>query len=169
MPQRRFSRPWRFEPIPGGYRVIDANGPALAHVYGQPPSAVAFSDKRLTDDETEKLARLVVRLPELVELERERNKAKSRRRSPSPSRPVTVGDLARDGTLLEVECSACKPPRHLYIEPLSLGLLKRMPVPEVANHLVCSVCGFRNDEIKRQIHARPDARVPGVTGKYPRW
>jgi bifunctional non-homologous end joining protein LigD len=24
MPQRRFPRPWRFEPIPGGYRVIDA-------------------------------------------------------------------------------------------------------------------------------------------------
>jgi hypothetical protein len=44
MPQRRFPRPWRFEPIPGGYRVIDANGLALAHVYGQPPDAVAFSD-----------------------------------------------------------------------------------------------------------------------------
>ena len=41
MPQRRFPRPWRFEPIPGGYRVIDANGLALAHVYGQPPDAVA--------------------------------------------------------------------------------------------------------------------------------
>ena len=24
MPQRRFPRPWRFEPIPGGYRVVDA-------------------------------------------------------------------------------------------------------------------------------------------------
>jgi hypothetical protein len=49
MPQRRFPRPWRFEPIPGGYRVIDANGLPLAHVYGQPPDAIAFSDKRLTD------------------------------------------------------------------------------------------------------------------------
>jgi hypothetical protein len=37
MPQRCFPRPWRFEPIPGGYRAIDANGLALAHVYGQPP------------------------------------------------------------------------------------------------------------------------------------
>ena len=70
---------------------------------------------------------------------------------------------------LEVECSACRPCRHLYIEPLSLGLLKRLAVPDVANHLVCSVCGTRNDELKRPIHARPDARVPGVTGKYPRW
>ena len=67
MPQRRFPRPWRFEPIPGGYRVIDANGLALAHVYGQPPDAIAFSDERLTDDEAEKLVRSIVRLPELVE------------------------------------------------------------------------------------------------------
>jgi hypothetical protein len=169
MPRRRFPRPWRFEPIPGGYRVVDANGLALAHVYGEPPNAVTISDKRLTDSEAEKLARLIVRLPELIELEQERNKAKSRRRSPPPSRPVTLGDLARDGKLLEVECSACKPPRHFYIEPLSLGLPKRMPVPEVADHLICSVCGARNDEIKRPIRARPDARVPGVTGKYPRW
>jgi hypothetical protein len=73
MPQRRFPRPWRFEPIPGGYCVIDANGLALAHVYRQPPDAVAFSDKRLTDDEAEKLARLIVRLPEPIELERERS------------------------------------------------------------------------------------------------
>jgi hypothetical protein len=66
--------------------VIDADGLPLAHVYGQPPNAVAFSDKRLTDDEAEKLARLIVRLPDLIELERNRNKAKSRRRSP-PSSP----------------------------------------------------------------------------------
>ena len=60
-----------------------------------------------------------------------------------PHRPVTLGDLARDGKLLEVECSACRPSRHLYIEPLSLGLPKRLPVPDVADHLVCSVCGTR--------------------------
>jgi hypothetical protein len=54
MPQRRFPRSWRFEPIPGGYRVIDANGLALAHVYGEPPHAVATSPTRLTDDEAEK-------------------------------------------------------------------------------------------------------------------
>jgi hypothetical protein len=40
---------------------------------------------------------------------------------------------------------------------LSLGLPKRLAVPEVADHLVCSVCGARNDELKRPIHARrPD-------------
>ena len=132
-------------------------------------TAIVFSNKRLTDHEAEKIARLIVRLPELVELERDRNKAKSRRRSPPPHRPVTLGDLARDGKLLEVECSACRPFRHLYIEPLSLGLLKRLPVPEVANHLVCSVCGAKNSDAYHPIWARPDARVPGVTGNYPRW
>ncbi len=70
MPQRRFPRPWRFEPIPGGYRVIDANGLALAHVHGEPLNAIAISDKRLTNIEAETIARLLTRLPELVELER---------------------------------------------------------------------------------------------------
>ena len=73
--------------------MIDANGLALAHVYGQPAAAIALSDQRLTDDEAERIARLIVRLPDLVELELDRNKAKSRRRSPPPSRPVTLGDL----------------------------------------------------------------------------
>jgi hypothetical protein len=96
MPQRSFPRPWRFEPIPGGYRVIDANGLALAHVYGEPPNAIAISDKRLTNNEAEKIARLIARLPELVELERDQNRARSRRK-PQPLRikPVTIGDLSR--------------------------------------------------------------------------
>src|SRR4030095_1541443 len=105
MPQRRFPRPWRFEPTPGGYRVIDANGLALAHVYGEPPNAIAISDKRLTNNEAEKIARLIARLPELVELERDQNRARSRRK-PQPLRikPVTIGDLIKTGQLLAAHC-----------------------------------------------------------------
>ena len=118
MPQRRFPRPWRFEPIPGGYRVIDATGMVLAHVYGEPPHAVATSPNRLTDNEAEKIARLIAWLPELVELERDRNKARSRRRpQPLRSKPVTIGDLIREGKLLEVHCGNCQPERHLYLNP----------------------------------------------------
>ena len=51
MPSRRFPKPWMVEPIPSGYRVIDANGVVLAHVYGQPDGAIATSDTRLTNDE----------------------------------------------------------------------------------------------------------------------
>jgi hypothetical protein len=162
MPQRRFPRPWRFEPIPGGYRIVDAKGLALAQVYGQPPNAVALSDKRLTDDEAEKIARLIVRLPELVELERDRNRAPSRRK-PQPLRlkPVTIGDLIKSGRLLEVHCSSCRPALHLYIDARSLDPPKRMPVPEVADHLVCSVYGAKNSDTDHPIWARPDARCQG--------
>src|SRR5262245_22986717 len=167
MAGRRFPRPWGVEPIPGGYRVVDANGLALAHVYGQPPDAVAFSDMRLTDDEARRISKLIARLPELVELEQDRNKARSRRK-PQPLRfkPLTIGDLTREGKLLEVHCGNCRPARHLYIDAGSLDLPKRMPVPKVANHLVCSRCGARNSETYNPIWARPDARVGG-TGRYP--
>jgi hypothetical protein len=105
IPQRRFPRPWRFDSIPGGYRVIDANGLALAQVYGEPPDAIAISDKRLTNNEAEKIARLIARLPELVELEEDRNKARSRRKQqPLHFKPVMVGDLISEGKLLEVHC-----------------------------------------------------------------
>jgi hypothetical protein len=168
MPQRRFPRPWRFEPIAGGYRVIDANDLALAHVYGEPPNAIAISDKRLTNNEAEKIARLIARLPELVQFEKDRNKAKSRRKpQPLHFKPVTVGDLIRDGKLLEVHCGNCQPARHLYIDADSLDLPRRLPVPQIADHLVCSVCGAKNSETYNPIWARPDARVPGVTGQYP--
>jgi hypothetical protein len=153
---------------PEGIGLFDANGLALAHVYGEPPNAIAISDKRLTDQEAEIIARLIARLPELVQLERDQNRARSRRK-PQPLRikPVTIGDLIKSGKLLEVSCSSCRPARHLYIDAGSLDLPKRMLVPEVANHLVCSVCGARNGETHHPIWARPDARVSGATGQYP--
>jgi hypothetical protein len=156
------------QPIPGGYRVVDANGLALAHVYGEPPNAVATSPNRLTDDEARRISKLIARLPELVELEQDRNKARSRRKpQPLHFKPVTIGDLIREGKLLEVHCGNCRPARHLYIAVGTLDLPKRLPVPEVANHLVCSKCGARNGETYHPIWARPDARSSGATGQYP--
>jgi hypothetical protein len=61
----------------------------------------------------------------------------------------------------------CRPSRHLYIDAGSLDLPKRMPVPDVANHLVCSVCGARNSDTYHPIWARPDARASSATGQYP--
>ena len=107
-------------------------------------------------------------VPELVEVERERNKARSRRKpQPLRSKPVTIGDLIREGGLLEVHCGNCLPERHLFLNPEILRLPKRMPVPEVAGHLVCSKCGARNSPTNNPIWARPDARVGGV-GHYRR-
>jgi hypothetical protein len=73
MPSRRFPKPWTVEPMPSGYRVIDANGVVAAHVYGQPDGAMAVSEIRLTSDEARRISKLIARLPELVELERDRN------------------------------------------------------------------------------------------------
>ena len=139
------------------------NGVVLAHVYGKPDSAIAGSDKRLTNDEARRISQLISRIPELVELERDRNQARSRRK-PQPLRfkPVTIGDLIREGRLLEVHCTNCRPERHVYLNPEIFRLPKRMPVPEVARHLVCSKCGARNSETYNPIWARPDARVGGV-------
>ena len=106
--------------IPSGYRVLDANGFVLPHVYGQPDGAIAASDTRLTNDEARRISKLISRLPDLAEVERDRNKAKSRRK-PQPIRfkPVTIGDLIREGKLLEVHCGNCRPERHLYLNPRS--------------------------------------------------
>src|SRR5262245_36731647 len=133
--------------MPSGYRVIDANGVVLAHVYGQLDGAIAVSDTRLSNDEARRISKLISRLPDLVEVEKDRNKARSRRK-PQPlwSKPVTIGDLIRDGKLLEAHCGNCRPERHLYLDPEILRLPKRLPVPEVARHLVCSKCGARNSE-----------------------
>jgi hypothetical protein len=98
----------------------------------------------------------------------EGNEAGSRRKpQPLHIKPVTIGDLIRDGKLLEVHCGNCRPARHLYIDADSLDLPKRLPVPEVANHLVCSVCGAKNSDTYHPIWARPDARSSGATGQYP--
>ena len=63
MPTRRFPKPWTVEPIPSGYRVIDANGIVLAHVYGQPNGAIAVSDSRLTNDEARRISKLIASCP----------------------------------------------------------------------------------------------------------
>jgi hypothetical protein len=166
MPSCRFPKLWSVERIPNGYRVIDANGIVLAHVYGQPNGAIAVSDTRLTHDEAQRISKLITRLPELVELEKDRKASSRRKPQPLRSKPVTIGDLIRGGKLLELHCSNCRPERHLYLNPEILRLPKRMPVPEVASHLICSKCGARNSDTYNPIWARPDARVGGV-GHYP--
>src|SRR5262245_40272993 len=113
--------------MPSGYPAYQCNGIVLARVYGQPDGAIAVSDTRLTNDEARRISKLISRLPELVELERDRNKARSRRK-PQPLRfkPVTIGDLIRDGKLQEIHCGNCRPERHLYLDPDILRLPKRM-------------------------------------------
>jgi hypothetical protein len=71
------------------------------------------------------------KVPELVEVERDRDKARSRRKAqPLRFKPVTIGDLLREGKLLDVHCGNCRLEPHLYLNPEILRLPKRMPMPK---------------------------------------
>ena len=68
---RRFPPPWSVEQIPGGYKVLDATGQALAYVYARETKAAAEIAKVLTFDEARRIAVDVAKLPALLEANRE--------------------------------------------------------------------------------------------------
>ena len=53
---RRFPAPWQVEQIPGGYKVLDASGQALAYVYARDTKAQADIAKVLTFDEARRIS-----------------------------------------------------------------------------------------------------------------
>jgi hypothetical protein len=70
---RRFPPPWTVERIPGGYKILDAEGQSLAYVYGV--AGDASIGKTLTLEEARHLASNIAKLPELL-----------KKRSPSTGR-----------------------------------------------------------------------------------
>jgi hypothetical protein len=52
---RRFRPPWTVEQIPGGYKVLDANGQSLAYVYGLRQKPMP-TQRVLTTDEARRIA-----------------------------------------------------------------------------------------------------------------
>jgi hypothetical protein len=65
MEKRAFPPPWQAIRIPGGWRVDDGAGRALAYIYGtdQPQGA---NGQRLTIDEARRIAAGIARLPDLL-------------------------------------------------------------------------------------------------------
>jgi hypothetical protein len=58
---RTFPTPWKVAEIPGGFRVQDANGRALAYVYFHRESS-GGDDDLLTYSEAQKLAESIAKL-----------------------------------------------------------------------------------------------------------
>ena len=63
MAERRFPPPWTVETIPGGFKVIDANGQSLAYVYSRETKDAAQTAKMLTEDEARRIASNIAKLP----------------------------------------------------------------------------------------------------------
>jgi hypothetical protein len=66
MTGRHFPSPWTVERLPGGFKVIDANGQSLAYFYARENDHDAHIANVLTMDEARRMASNFAKLPELL-------------------------------------------------------------------------------------------------------
>jgi hypothetical protein len=66
MTERRFPPPWTVVKLPGGFKVVDAQGQSLAYVYGRETPAAASIAGVLTEDEAWRIASNIAKLPALL-------------------------------------------------------------------------------------------------------
>jgi hypothetical protein len=64
MDERSFPAPWRFDEIPEGFRVLDANGRVLAYVVAS--QSREAQPKGLTRDEARRVAGVIASLPNVL-------------------------------------------------------------------------------------------------------
>lgn len=68
---------------------------------------------------------------------------------------VNIGDLSREGKLLELGCLDCS--RVVYVAPRSLAIVNSQAVPTLARRLQCSRYGAKNIANFHPFWEKPDA------------
>jgi hypothetical protein len=63
---RCFSPPWTVEQIEGGFKVVDANGQALAYCYARASPNGSTVANAMTWDEARRIAANITKLPQLL-------------------------------------------------------------------------------------------------------
>jgi hypothetical protein len=66
MTYRRFPPPWTVVQLPGGLKVVDAQGQSLAYVYSRKNPGDAGIAGVLTEDEARRIASNIAKLPALL-------------------------------------------------------------------------------------------------------
>jgi hypothetical protein len=66
MTDRRFPPPWTVQRLPGGFKVIDANGQSLAYFYARENDHDANTAGVLTMEEARRMASNFAKLPKLT-------------------------------------------------------------------------------------------------------
>jgi hypothetical protein len=66
MTERRFPPPWTVVQLPGGLKVVNAQGQSLAYVYSRKYPTDASTAGVLTEDEARRIASNIAKLPVLL-------------------------------------------------------------------------------------------------------
>lgn len=66
-----FSKPWRIEERGESFQIMDSAGTQLAFVYFEDEPTRRNFTKRLSKNDARRMAEQILRLPELVQIERE--------------------------------------------------------------------------------------------------
>jgi hypothetical protein len=67
--ERRFPTPWSVEERAAAFVVCDANGQALAHIFFQDKPPRRSAVKLLSNEEAQRIAANIAKLPELLRME----------------------------------------------------------------------------------------------------
>jgi hypothetical protein len=66
MPNRRFPPPWTVQPLPGGFKGVDAHGQSLGYFYARDNDNDAGTAGVLPWDEARRMASNFAKLPDLL-------------------------------------------------------------------------------------------------------